>query len=572
MHLSRDVLTWLADVRSFTPDDLGFEWLMTLVRRGERRYHDFAVLVMTRSFVPADFAVSPNPSADIKSGKVAKTDAAVDLKGETFVFTGKLATMSRGEAQAKVTDAGGANSNSVTKKLDYLVIGDEGSPLYGEGRKGSKQLKGEKLIADGSAMRIISETAFLQRLAGEQREFAAGDAIAGCERLWSMMVDPESARDPAARFAMHYFRRHHPEIGLKETDRPVDPGAEIPAEFLTADRVLPLMTDHRAELREFALDLAEHEFARWQPGAEALMAMCGAKDEAVRAFVTHALTCEDSPEHRRVRVDPASLTPEMAYAFCEAKDDRTRSLGMWLIEQNPRFGQPEELFRLTESPDAKVRAFVLRGFWSMYRDRGIRRGWSPSPRPEKSTVGIKKKPRSEAEILAQVGPGPPPRPPSPPAGSDPISGLLRRVLFELPPGRPGGNSESSAGDSVQLRRLPARVAKLNLIETVTQLAIEDRAFADAVTPVLKEFLGSRGKSEQAACLVAVTRIEHSRIGASEGLDGGASGPGAENPSPPAPLSPKRGEGEKEPKKPKRRSGAKGSRNHNQSSGVRGTDA
>ena len=37
-------------------------------------------------------------------------------------------------------------------------------------------------------------------------------------------------------------------------------------------------------------------------------------------------------------------------------------------------------------------------------------------------------------------------------------------------------------------------------------ALEDGAFAGAVLPVLQEFMGSRGQSERAACLVAVTRI------------------------------------------------------------------
>ena len=64
--------------------------------------------------------------------------------------------MTRSEAKKKVTAARGANSSSVNKKLDYLVIGDEGSALYGQGRKGSKQVKAEKLSTAGAKVRIIS--------------------------------------------------------------------------------------------------------------------------------------------------------------------------------------------------------------------------------------------------------------------------------------------------------------------------------------------------------------------------------------------------------------------------------
>ena len=61
---------------------------------------------------------------------------------------------------------------------------------------------------------------------------------------------------------------------------------------------------------------------------------------------------------------------------------------------------------------------------------------------------------------------------------------------------------------MRLRPLPARQAKLKLIETLRDLAMEEREFAVLVLPLLREFKLSRGKSEQAACLVAVTRIEH----------------------------------------------------------------
>ena len=59
-----------------------------------------------------------------------------------------------------------------------------------------------------------------------------------------------------------------------------------------------------------------------------------------------------------------------------------------------------------------------------------------------------------------------------------------------------------------MRPMPARQAKLKLIETLRDLAIEDEEFAAYVLPLLREFMQSRGSSEQAACLVAVTRIEH----------------------------------------------------------------
>jgi NAD-dependent DNA ligase len=102
----------------------------------------------------------------IKTGPVketAKADGgAFDATGKKFMFTGKLSGMTRSQAQAKVESIGGANAGSVSKDLDYLVVGDEGSPLFGAGAKGDKILKAEKLIAQGHALKIISESAFVE--------------------------------------------------------------------------------------------------------------------------------------------------------------------------------------------------------------------------------------------------------------------------------------------------------------------------------------------------------------------------------------------------------------------------
>ena len=58
------------------------------------------------------------------------------------------------------------------------------------------------------------------------------------------------------------------------------------------------------------------------------------------------------------------------------------------------------------------------------------------------------------------------------------------------------------------KALPARRAKLDLIEVMRDLAPWTASSPAGVLPLLDEFLLSRGKSEQAACLVAVTRVRH----------------------------------------------------------------
>ena len=72
------------------------------------------------------------------------------LKGKIFVLTGSLETMTREEAKEKIRILGGEISESVSKKTDFVIIGQE---------PGSKLEKAKKL-----RVKIINEKEFLQML------------------------------------------------------------------------------------------------------------------------------------------------------------------------------------------------------------------------------------------------------------------------------------------------------------------------------------------------------------------------------------------------------------------------
>ncbi len=81
------------------------------------------------------------------------------LHGEVIVFTGSLG-ISRKEAIAMATKIGCDVSNSVTKKVSILVIGEQDiSKLLGYD-KSSKQRKAEDLIQKGQNIKIIGESDF----------------------------------------------------------------------------------------------------------------------------------------------------------------------------------------------------------------------------------------------------------------------------------------------------------------------------------------------------------------------------------------------------------------------------
>ena len=94
-------------------------------------------------------------------------DSGSPLFGKSVVFTGTMAKMDRKTAQKRVQTLGGTTPSAVTAELDFLVIGDEGSPLLdAASEKSTKQKGAEKLQAKGGKVQIITETAFVELLDG----------------------------------------------------------------------------------------------------------------------------------------------------------------------------------------------------------------------------------------------------------------------------------------------------------------------------------------------------------------------------------------------------------------------
>ena len=73
------------------------------------------------------------------------------LTGQTFLFTGTLPTLKRGDAEKLVEDNGGRILSSVNNNLNYLVAGESA---------GSKLEKAKKI----KSVQIINEEGFLQMI------------------------------------------------------------------------------------------------------------------------------------------------------------------------------------------------------------------------------------------------------------------------------------------------------------------------------------------------------------------------------------------------------------------------
>lgn len=110
---------------------------------------------------PLDPGTSENADPEKKAPRLEPSG----LKGKRIAFTGCMVSMTRSDAEQLVTKYGGTATNSVSKKLDFLVMG-------GGGGAGEKLDKARRLIANGTHLQILAENEFVETFASESTEVA----------------------------------------------------------------------------------------------------------------------------------------------------------------------------------------------------------------------------------------------------------------------------------------------------------------------------------------------------------------------------------------------------------------
>lgn len=102
-----------------------------------------------------------------KKGDIVQTVEEIDDSNPFFgahvCFTGKLSSGSRNDAWQKLVNLGGIIEESVVKRLDYLVIGNDGFVSgVKPGEKSNKQRTAEKNQLMGLPVQIVSEGFFME--------------------------------------------------------------------------------------------------------------------------------------------------------------------------------------------------------------------------------------------------------------------------------------------------------------------------------------------------------------------------------------------------------------------------
>ena len=99
-------------------------------------------------------------AADI-AAEAGLTQPDNPLYGKVCVFTGVL-SITRKDAMQAVANIGGICADSVTKKTNYLILGNNDYCASIKDGKSTKQKKAESLILKGQDLQILSESVFFE--------------------------------------------------------------------------------------------------------------------------------------------------------------------------------------------------------------------------------------------------------------------------------------------------------------------------------------------------------------------------------------------------------------------------
>lgn len=85
----------------------------------------------------------------------------ITIDGKLFSCTGKLSRGSRGDLAKLIANLGGVFSDNITKKTNYLIVGDNGNPAWAFACYGRKVERALKMRKEGDNILIVHENDFL---------------------------------------------------------------------------------------------------------------------------------------------------------------------------------------------------------------------------------------------------------------------------------------------------------------------------------------------------------------------------------------------------------------------------
>ncbi|MBS1535790.1 MAG: BRCT domain-containing protein [Bacteroidetes bacterium] len=101
---------------------------------------------------------------DISISGLCTSEPNVLFEGKTFCVTGILQRGNREDLKKKIAELGGIPTDTINKKTDYLIVGDNGNPAWAFSCYGRKVEKALQLRKEGHTIVLIHEFDFFDIL------------------------------------------------------------------------------------------------------------------------------------------------------------------------------------------------------------------------------------------------------------------------------------------------------------------------------------------------------------------------------------------------------------------------
>lgn len=124
----------------------------------------FSEFVDQRNSINIDTPALAELKATIKISGICSLAPEIDFKEKTFCFTGASSKATRSEIAHKVLSSGGLFTDSLNKKVDYLIIGNEGNPCWAFTCYGRKVEKAMVMRREGHKIILVNEIDFWDAL------------------------------------------------------------------------------------------------------------------------------------------------------------------------------------------------------------------------------------------------------------------------------------------------------------------------------------------------------------------------------------------------------------------------
>jgi NAD-dependent DNA ligase len=163
-----DLNTWLAEnehLSTYYPYDEIRSLLLSILSDNKIEEEEKIVLkAYFKQFVKLeDKTVQDQIEAetfDVTISGLCTSEPNVTFSGKTFCITGVLKRGNRESLQNDIMKLGGIPTESITKKTDYLIVGDNGNPAWAFSCYGRKVEKALSLRKEGHTITLIHEFDF----------------------------------------------------------------------------------------------------------------------------------------------------------------------------------------------------------------------------------------------------------------------------------------------------------------------------------------------------------------------------------------------------------------------------